>query len=121
MSKKAIFLPYWAQMELGGTEASPGGERVLLRSPEGAGRGLEEVAFDAVHSWLVSATWSTLEGTIRMAFEDYQINESGLVYPARMTVWRDDELTERIVVQELLLNQSVDQALFEVPEKASPN
>jgi hypothetical protein len=111
----------WSTMVLVGNEASPGGERVVLQAPEGSGRGLEEVAFDAVHSRLVSASLSTLEGTIRMAFEDYRLSESGLVYPSRLTVWQDEGLAERIVVQRLELNQPVDPSLFEVPAEVSPN
>jgi hypothetical protein len=111
----------WASLILIGSEANPGGERVVLRAPEGSGRGLEEVAFDAVQSRLVSVSLSTLEGVVRIGFEDYRISKNGLVYPSRLTVWQDDGLTERILVQQLELNQPVDPALFEVPDTASPN
>ena len=103
----------WAELVLEGPAANPAGEHIILKAQEGSGRGLAEVSFDAVHTRLVSAKWSTLDGMLQMRFEDYQISESGLVYPAGMTVWQDDQLIEQITVQELRLNQPVEKALFE--------
>jgi hypothetical protein len=110
----------WSEMSLRGTQASPGGEQIVIENEEGSGRGLQSLHFDAVHSWLVSAEWHTLEGVIRMGFEDYVITEDGLVYPSRLTVWRDSAIMERIVVHDLQLNQAVDPTLFQAPESASP-
>ena len=110
----------WSEMILRGTQASPGGEQIVIENEEGSGRGLQSLHFDAVHSWLVSAHWNTLEGVIRMGFEDYVITEDGLVYPSRLTVWRDSAIMERIIVHDLQLNQAVDPTLFQAPESASP-
>ena len=111
----------WSNLVLTGVEASPGGERAVLQMPEGTGRGLRALAFDSVRSLLVGATWNTMDGVVRMGFEDYRYTAEDLVYPGRVTVWLDDAIMERIVVTDLRLNQPVEARLFERPSGASPN
>ena len=111
----------WAQLVLVGSTANPAGEQIVLKAAEGSGRGLKEVTFDSVHTRLVSAKWSTLDGVLQMRFEDYHVSDSGLVYPKGMTVWQDDQMIEQILFQELRLNQPVEKDLFDAPNATSPN